>query len=117
MKVIKTGSKRGFFQVLHSTSSAQAAMSTLGKGKSTSEEPANEHPRSEQWVYVVSGAGRAVVGTRRTSLRTGSLLLIEKGKKHQIKQTGTKPLVLLNFYSPPAYDEDGEVKGWGLKLW
>ena len=110
MKLIKTNGKRGFFQVLHSTRSAQAAMSTLRRGKATSDEPENEHPASEQWIYVVSGTGQAVVKNRRVKLSPGSLLLIEKGEKHQIRQSGPRDLVLLNLYAPPAYTASGELR-------
>ena len=98
------------FSVLHSTADAQAAMMTLRPGQSTSDEPENEHPRCEQWLFVLSGAGRAVVGKRRTALKQNSLLLIEKGEPHQITNTGKSPLVTLNFYAPPAYTKAGDLK-------
>jgi mannose-6-phosphate isomerase-like protein (cupin superfamily) len=110
MKLINTSGKRGFFQVLHASRAAQAAMSTLRSGKATSDEPENEHPDSEQWVYVVAGSGLAVVGKRRAKLAAGSLLLIEKGEKHQIRQAGRGELVLVNLYVPPAYTKSGEVR-------
>ena len=81
----------------------------LPPGGSTGEKPENEHPRSEQWLYVVSGTGRAVVGNRRATIRGGSLLLIEKGEAHRITNGGRKPLVTLNLYAPPAYGKDEEV--------
>ena len=65
MRHIKTGSKRAMFTVLHATRSAEAAMMTLKPGQSTSDAPENEHPRCEQWLFVVSGSGRAVVDKRR----------------------------------------------------
>jgi mannose-6-phosphate isomerase-like protein (cupin superfamily) len=89
---------------------AQTAIMVLRPGQSTGDAPENEHPRSEQWLYVVSGTGRAVVGKRRAALKEGSLLLIEKDEPHQISCTGQKPLVTLNLYVPPAYTSGGEVK-------
>jgi mannose-6-phosphate isomerase-like protein (cupin superfamily) len=109
MKHIKTGSKRAFFKVLTSTRSAQAAIMVLGPGQSTGE-PQNEHPHSEQWLFVVSGSGNALVNRRRVALRENSLLLIEKGEVHQVSNTGRRPLVTLNFYAPPAYTPDGELR-------
>jgi mannose-6-phosphate isomerase-like protein (cupin superfamily) len=67
-------------------------------------------PQSEQWLFVVSGAGKALVNKRQIDLRPKSLLLISKGEVHQIKNTGRRPLVTLNFYAPPAYSRDGELK-------
>lgn len=109
MKLIPTGKHRREFEVLVSTRSAQAAMMTLQPGGSSSDKPENEHPRSEQWLFVISGTGRARVSGRTVSLRARSLLLIEKGEPHQITNTGRAPLVTLNFYSPPAYRKDGKL--------
>ena len=79
----------------------------LQPGQSTGE-PQNEHPRSEQWLFVVSGAGKALVNHRRVAIRECSLLLIEKGEIHQIVNTARQALVTLNFYAPPAYTKEGE---------
>ena len=109
MKHFKTGSHRSFFKVLHATRSAQAAMMVLQPGQATGEKPENEHPWAEQWLFVISGAGRAKVGKSRVSLSENSLLLIEKSEAHQVVNTGRRPLVTLNFYAPPAYTADGEL--------
>jgi mannose-6-phosphate isomerase-like protein (cupin superfamily) len=109
MKHFKTGTHRSFFKVLHATRSAQAAMMVLQPGQATGEEPENEHPWAEQWLFVISGVGRAKVGKSRVSLRENSLLLIEKGEPHQVVSIGRRPLVTLNFYAPPAYTMDGEL--------
>ena len=110
MRHIKTGTKRAMFTVLHATRSAEAAMMTLKPGQSTSDEPENEHPRCEQWLFVLSGTGRAIVGTRRVAIKPNSLLLIDKGEPHQITNTGRTPLVTLNFYAPPAYTKAGDLR-------
>ena len=110
MQHVNTGKRRSFFTVLAKTKAAEAAMMTLRPGQRTSDAPENEHPRCEQWLFVVSGAGRAVVGKRRVALRANSLLLIEKGESHQITNTGRTPLVTLNFYAPPAYTKAGDLK-------
>src|SRR5688500_2368412 len=113
MRVINTAGsskRKTMFTVLHSSRDAQAAMMTLKPGQSTSDEPENEHPRCEQWLFVISGTGRAVVGKRRAALKPDSLLLIEKGEAHQITNTGKSPLVTLNFYAPPAYTKAGDLK-------
>jgi mannose-6-phosphate isomerase-like protein (cupin superfamily) len=109
MRHIKTADTKAFFKVVESTPSAQAAMMVLQPGQSTGE-PQNEHPHSEQWLFVVSGIGKALVNKRRVDLRGKSLLLINKGEVHQITNTGQRPLVTLNFYVPPAYTKDGELK-------
>ena len=98
------------FDVLLSSAAAQAAMMTLRPGQSSSDEPENEHPRCEQWLFVLRGTGRAIVGKSRTMIRRNSLLLIEKQEPHQITCTGRTPLVTLNFYVPAAYTDDGDLR-------
>jgi mannose-6-phosphate isomerase-like protein (cupin superfamily) len=107
MRHVKTGSKRATFKHLTKSRSAQAAMMVLKPGRDTGE-PENEHPRSEQWLFVVSGTGQALVNKRKVAIKEGSLLLIEKGEIHQVKSTGRAPLVTINLYVPPAYTQDGE---------
>lgn len=115
MKHIKTGNARGRFKVLAGTRDAQAAKMTLLPGGTSDDHPSNEHPRSEQWLFVISGNGVATVGrrkgaTRRIPLSENSLLLIEKGELHQIRNTGKKTLSTISFYAPPAYNRHGELK-------
>jgi mannose-6-phosphate isomerase-like protein (cupin superfamily) len=115
MKHLKIGKRRGEFEVLFATRSAQAAMMTLRPGGTSDDDVSNEHPRSEQWVLVLSGTGVATVGRKKTSLRrvrlaAGSLLVIEKGELHQIKNTGRTELRTFNLYAPPAYDKEGEPR-------
>ena len=65
--------------------------------------PDNRHPRADQWLFVISGRGRAIVNGRGYPLREQTLLLIERGDTHEIKNTSQTPLVTLNLYVPPAY--------------
>lgn len=70
--------------------------------------PENRHRGADQWLFVLSGKGSATVGRRIHSLRTNSVLLIEKRTTHEIRNTGRTPLRTLNVYVPPAYTKDGE---------
>jgi mannose-6-phosphate isomerase-like protein (cupin superfamily) len=70
--------------------------------------PANRHRGADQWLFVVAGSGVAKVNGRRSPLKAGSLLLIEHGDQHEIRNTGRGLLKTLNFYSPPAYTSSGD---------
>lgn len=63
----------------------------------------NVHDTSDQWLYVIAGRGEAVVRGRRVALAAGTLLLIEAGEPHEIRNTGRTPLVTVNVYAPPVY--------------
>lgn len=102
MNVIDTRSARGFFRIVARTVRSQAATMILRPGQSTGGED-NIHPGADQWLYVVSGTGRAVVGGRTVEFGPGWLLLIEAGETHEISNPGQEPLVTINVYAPPAY--------------
>ena len=50
-----------------------------------------------------------MVNGDRLDLREHTLLLIQRGDRHQIRNTGRAPLRTLNVYVPPAYTEAGEA--------
>lgn len=70
--------------------------------------PRNRHRGVDQWLFVISGDGKARIDGRVYQLRAGVLLLIEHGEQHEIRNTGRVPLQTLNFYSPPAYRANGD---------
>ncbi len=114
MKTVQTKNHSGEFEPLIATPLGQAAMMTLAAGAASDEKPSNEHPASQQWLYVIAGKGAATIiplrGRRRTvKLLAGMLLLIERGELHQIRNTSSEPLRTLNFYLPPAYRADGRL--------
>jgi mannose-6-phosphate isomerase-like protein (cupin superfamily) len=95
------------FRVAIGNRRSQAAAMTLAPGKSEGG-PDNRHRGADQWLFVESGSGVAIVNGRRARLRAGSLVLIERGDRHEIRNTGRTPLRTLNIYVPPAYTKDGD---------
>ncbi len=77
--------------------------------------PDNRHRGADQWLFVQSGSGAAIVNGRRIRLRGGSLVLIERGDIHEIRNTGRAPLRTLNVYVPPAYTKSGDERRRGRK--
>jgi mannose-6-phosphate isomerase-like protein (cupin superfamily) len=68
----------------------------------------NHHRGADQWIFVVSGSGSATVNGKKLSLLPGTIVLVEKGENHEIKNTGTTPLRTVNLYVPPAYKKNGD---------
>jgi mannose-6-phosphate isomerase-like protein (cupin superfamily) len=95
------------FRVAFGNRRAQAAEMVIAPGDAEGD-PHNRHRGADQWLFVVSGSGVAEVNGRRHALRRGVLLLIEHGDRHEIRNTGRRPLRTLNLYSPPAYTAAGE---------
>ena len=95
------------FNVVLGNRRSQAAQMVLDPGKSEGDSQ-NRHRGADQWLFVVSGRGLARINDNRHALRPGSLLLIEHGDRHEIRNNGTARLVTLNFYVPPAYAASGD---------
>jgi len=105
-KMLRFG--KGFHVVLGNRSS-QAAQMVIAPGKAEGD-ATNRHHGADQWLFVVSGSGVATVNRRRYKLASGTLLLIERDDRHEIRNTGRDPLKTLNFYVPPAYTADGDER-------
>jgi mannose-6-phosphate isomerase-like protein (cupin superfamily) len=90
------------FRVVAGTPRSQAAWMTLAAGESTGG-PDNRHAESDQWLFVVSGSGTAIVDGERVPLAGGDLLLIAAGEGHEIRAADEAALVTVNVSAPPEY--------------
>lgn len=106
MEIAKPSLRQGF-RVLFGNRRAQAAAMVIPPGEAEGD-PGNRHRGADQWLWVIEGTGSALVNGRRHRLRAGTLLLIERGERHEVRNTGRGLLKTLNVYVPPAYRKDGE---------
>ena len=106
MKLKRLTFRKGF-RIVPGNRRSQAAEMVIAPGDAEGD-PRNRHRGADQWLYVVAGTGAAIVEGKRVELREGTLLLIQRGERHEIRNTGKAPLRTLNFYIPPAYTDDGE---------
>jgi mannose-6-phosphate isomerase-like protein (cupin superfamily) len=102
------------FRVIRGNARAQAAQMVIAPGKSEGD-PHNRHRGADQWLYVISGTGTALVNGERIQIRPGTLMLIERRDRHEIRGSGRTPLRTLNIYVPPAYTKSGEPLPRGRK--
>ena len=100
MHHFKIDPKPGFY-VVSKTKKSELATMVIAPGNSEGG-PDNKHV-ADQWLYVFSGSGEAIVESHKVSLATGVLLEIEAGERHEIKNTGKTDLKTMNFYSAPIY--------------
>lgn len=94
------------FRVAFGNRRAQAAEMVIEPGAAEGG-PGNRHRGADQWLFVVSGSGVARVARRNHRLKRGTLLLIERGQIHEVRNTGRALLRTLNWYVPPAFRRDG----------
>ena len=95
------------FKVAVGNRRSQAATMVIAPGDCEGG-PDNRHRGADQWLCVLSGRGAATVKGRRHELRAGTIVLIERGETHEIRNTGRAPLKTLNVYVPPAYTPQGD---------
>src|SRR5687768_3214510 len=95
------------FSIAMSNERGQAATMVIPPGDCDGG-PDNRHRGADQWLYVLSGRGIATLGGRKHQIKAGTLVLIERGTTHEIRNTGRTALKTLNVYVPPAYRADGE---------
>ena len=100
------------FRVAFDLRKVQAAEMVIPPGDSEGG-PDNRHRGADQWLFVLSGSGVAIVEGRRVPLKAGTLLVIERRERHEVRNTGRTRLKTLNFYYPPAFDVRGKAKGPG----
>lgn len=83
MKAIKIDPTEDF-KVIAQTSRSQAANMVLAAHESTGG-PDNKHDGSDQWLYVISGVGKAIIEEKEIEITAGTLLLIEAGEPMKSK--------------------------------
>lgn len=105
MKSKKLRFGKGFAVVLGNKRSQAATMVIPAGGREGC--PDNNHRGLDQWLFVVSGRGTALVDGKKIPLQTSSLVFIERGENHEIRNLGSTDLVTLNFYVPPGYSKTG----------
>jgi mannose-6-phosphate isomerase-like protein (cupin superfamily) len=106
MKLKRLKFSKGF-RVIRGNAGSQAAEMVIPPGEGEGD-PRNRHRGADQWLFVVEGHGEARMKRRRYKLAPGSLLLVERGERHEIRNTGRTLLRTLNFYVPPAYNKRGD---------
>ena len=95
------------FRVALGNRRSQCAEMVLAPGGAEGDST-NRHRGADQWLYVLSGKGAAIVNGKRYPLARGTLILVERGDEHEIRNTGRSLLRTLNLYVPPAYTAGGE---------
>ena len=102
------------FRVSVGNDRSQSAVMVLPKGGREGGAD-NRHRGADQWLVVMSGTGAALINGHKVALRTGSIVLIERGDTHEIRNTGRSLLKTVSVYVPPAYRADGDELPAGKK--
>lgn len=106
MKQTSVSYRKGF-HVLVGDEHSQVATMVIEPGGSEGSSD-KKHQGADQWLFVETGEGEAMINGHTYPLAAGSLVLIQRGDRHEIRNTGREPMKTLNIYVPPAYTSKGE---------
>ncbi|MDE2125979.1 MAG: cupin domain-containing protein [Armatimonadetes bacterium] len=70
------------------------------------ETTAHVHPATEEIYYLLSGIGLMAIENETRAVAAGDAIAIPPGKRHQIRNIGVEPLVLLCCCAPAYSDTD-----------
>ena len=101
----ETEANRDFRRVLYTGAHTQLVLMAVEPGEELGEEV---HEDTDQFFRVEAGNGEVVVDGRATPIEEDMAIIIPAGARHNVRNTGRKPLKLYTLYSPPEHP-DGTV--------
>ena len=94
-----------FRQVLYTAKKMQLVVMALERGGEIGEEV---HSDVDQFFRVETGKGEISIDGAVSKIKTGTVMIVPAGSRHNIKNTGDKPLKLYTVYAPPHH-ADGTI--------
>lgn len=101
----QTEANRDFRRVLFTGPRMQLVVMALQAGEELGEEV---HVSTDQYFRVEEGKGKIWLDGDETTIESDMAIVVPAGMRHNIKNTGHKPLKLYTLYAPPQH-ADGTV--------
>lgn len=105
-----TEENKDFRRVIYTGEHLQLVLMALKAGEETGEDVHVDH---DQFFRVETGRGELVVDGDRFKIKRKDLIIVPAGARHNVINTGKKPMKLFMIYGPP-HDPDvfaSAVKG------
>ncbi len=100
----ETKENDNFRKVIYTAKSIQLVVMSIQPGDEIGEEVHD----LDQFIRIEEGKGRAVLNDIEHEVEDDYAVIIPAGMKHNVLNTGDKPLKLYSIYSPPEH-RDGVV--------
>ena len=94
-----------FRRVLYTARKMQLVLMALKPGEEIGEEV---HKDRDQFFRVEKGKGEIWIDGARTKIESDMAMIVPAGARHNVKNTGDKPLKVYTIYAPPEH-VDGTV--------
>lgn len=101
----RTEANGDFRRVLYTGPHLQLVLMSLLPGEEIGEEI---HPNTDQFLRVEQGKGEISIDGRTTRIESDVAILVPAGARHNVRNTGVRPLRLYTLYAPPHH-ADGTV--------
>jgi mannose-6-phosphate isomerase-like protein (cupin superfamily) len=98
----RTEKNHDFRRVLYTGPHMQLVLMSLQPGEEIGEEV---HTHTDQFFRVEEGKGEVVIDGVATRIEGDAGIVIPAGARHNIRNTGHKPLKLYTLYAPPEHME------------
>lgn len=102
----RTAANKDFRRVLYTGNHLQLVLMTLAPGEEIGSEV---HADRDQFFRFEEGAGVVDIDGVENAVEDGSGVIVPSGARHNVRNTGDKPLKLYTLYGPPAH-QDGIVQ-------
>jgi mannose-6-phosphate isomerase-like protein (cupin superfamily) len=100
-----TEENEDFRRVLYTGRNLQLVLMSIGPGDAIGEEV---HDDRDQFFRVEKGKGEVVIDGHRSKIKSDDAIVVPAGARHNVLNTGDKPLRLYTLYAPPEH-RDGTV--------
>lgn len=101
----RTEENRDFRRVVYTGAHIQLVLMSLEPGEELGEEI---HETTDQFFRIEEGKGTVTIDGRETGVESDVAIIVPAGGRHNIKNTGHKPLKFYTLYAPPQHP-DGTV--------
>ena len=101
----RTEENRDYRRVLYTGPHMQLVLMALRPGEEIGEEI---HGDRDQFFRVEHGEGEVSIDGTKTKIRSDMAIVVPAGARHNIRNSGEKPLQLYTLYAPPQH-ADGTI--------
>ena len=101
----RTEANRDFRRVLYTGLHLQLVLMSLEPGEDIGDEV---HETTDQFFRIEEGQGEVSIDGQRTHVESDTAIVIPAGSRHNVINTGRKPLKMYTLYAPPQH-ADGTV--------
>ena len=97
-----------FRRVLYTGKYLQLVLMTLQPGEEIGAEVHEDH---DQFFRIESGSGEVRIDGKATPIKDDDAVIVPAGARHNVVNTGDKPLTLYTLYGPPEHRDGVRFAG------